>query len=156
MLETRRGGVRPRPGFNMIELLFALLLLGILFTFGAPRLAAAREHAAVRSARQQVQGYLQTARATAMQRGTPAIFHASSVAGSIWVVDNSADTVASKRSLASEYDVTLSSSVAEVRFNSRGFATNLAGNGVIKVTRNGYSDSLCVSRLGAITARCGF
>lgn len=157
MPETCRGAVRPRRGFNLIELLFALTLLGILLAFGAPRLATAREHAAVRSARQQVQGYLAAAREAARQRGSAAVFHVNTSASSIWVVGTPAtDTIAARRSLASEFAVETSSNVSEVRFNSRGFATNLAGTGVIRVSRNGFTDSVCVSRLGAVTTRCGF
>lgn len=157
MLNTPRGAARPRRGFNIIELLFALVLFGILVAFGAPRLAAAREQAAVRSARQQVQGYLMAARSTAMQRGSASVFYANASAASIWVAGAATtDTVAAPFSLSTEYAVELSGNVDEVRFNSRGFATNLAGNGVIRISRNGNSDSLCVSRLGAITTKCGF
>ncbi|HEX6252307.1 MAG TPA: GspH/FimT family pseudopilin [Gemmatimonadaceae bacterium] len=149
--------VRLRRGFNIIELLAALAFMSILLVMGAPKLLTLRDRGAVRSAKQQVSGYLQTARATALREGTPATFHASG--DTVWVTAESGGSttvLGSPIPLASEFAVTLAAGSGTVRFNSRGFATNLAANQVFRVTRAGFSDSVCVSRLGTITSQCGF
>lgn len=158
MPQNRRTVVRLRRGFNIIELLAALAFMSILLAMGAPKLLTLRDRGAVRSAKQQVSGYLQTARATAVREGTAATFHASG--DTVWVTAEStggATTVlGSPIPLASEFAVSLAAGSGTVRFNSRGFATNLAANQVFRVTRAGFSDSVCVSRLGTITSQCGF
>ncbi|HUF65468.1 MAG TPA: GspH/FimT family pseudopilin [Gemmatimonadaceae bacterium] len=158
MLENRRTVVRPRQGFNIIELLAALAFMSILLVIGAPKLLTLRDRGAVRSAKQQVSGYLAAARATAMREGTAASFHASG--DTVWVsAENTAGgtaIVGSAIPLSSEFAVSLAAGANTVRFNSRGFATNLAANQVFRVTRAGFSDSICVSRLGTITSQCGF
>lgn len=157
MPQNRRTVVRLRRGFNIIELLAALAFMSILLVMGAPKLLTLRDRGAVRSAKQQVSGYLQTARATALREGTPATFHASG--DTVWVTAESGGSttvLGSPIPLASEFAVTLAAGSGTVRFNSRGFATNLAANQVFRVTRAGFSDSVCVSRLGTITSQCGF
>ena len=157
MPQNRRTVVRLRRGFNIIELLAALAFMSILLVMGAPKLLTLRDRGAVRSAKQQVSGYLQTARATALREGTAATFHASG--DTVWVTAESGGSttvLGSPIPLASEFAVTLAAGSGTVRFNSRGFATNLAANQVFRVTRAGFSDSVCVSRLGTITSQCGF
>jgi prepilin-type N-terminal cleavage/methylation domain-containing protein len=158
MLENRRTVVRSRQGFNIIELLAALAFMSILLAIGAPKLLTLRDRGAVRTAKQQVSGYLAAARTTAIREGTAATFHASG--DSVWVSAErpagATVVVGSPIPLSSEYAVTLAAGASAVRFNSRGFATNLASNHVFRVTRAGFSDSVCVSRLGTITSQCGF
>lgn len=158
MLEYRRTVVRPRQGFNIIELLAALAFMSILLAIGAPKLLTLRDRGAVRSAKQKVSGYLVAARATAMREGTAASFNASG--DTVWVSTEASAgpdvVVASPIPLGAEFAVTLAAGTNTVRFNSRGFATNLAANHVFRVTRAGFSDSICVSRLGTITSQCGF
>jgi Tfp pilus assembly protein FimT len=158
MLENRRTVVRPRQGFNIIELLASLAFMSLLLVIGAPKLLTLRDRGAVRSAKQQVTGYLAAARATAIREGRAATFHASG--DTVWVSrENQAGTaivVGSPIPLKSEFAVSLSTGASTVRFNPRGFATNLASSRVFRVTRAGFSDSVCVSRLGTITSQCGF
>lgn len=133
----------------------ALVVMGILLGMLGPRLGSIRDRGAVRSGKQQVSAYLATARAAAIRRGRPATFHAAS--NSIWVTVG-ADTVGSRIALGDEYSITLSSASAidSVRFDARGFATNLPGTQIFRVTRGVYRDSVCVSRAGMIARRCGF
>lgn len=157
MPQNRRTVVRLRRGFNIIELLAALAFMSILLAMGAPKLLTLRDRGAVRSAKQQVSGYLQTARATAVREGSAATFHASG--DTVWVTAESGGSttvLGSPIPLSSEFAVSLAAGAGTVRFNSRGFATNLAANQVFRVTRAGFSDSVCVSRLGTITSQCGF
>lgn len=158
MLENRRTVVRQRQGFNIIELLAALAFMSLLLAIGAPKLLTLRDRGAVRSAKQQVAGYLVAARAAAMREGRAASFNASG--DTVWVSLETATgpalVVGSPIPLSSEYSVSLAAGSNTVRFNSRGFATNLVSNQVYRVTRSGFSDSVCVSRLGTITSQCGF
>ncbi len=157
MLENRRTVVRQRQGFNIIELLAALAFMSLLLAIGSPKLLTLRDRGAVRSAKQQVAGYLAAARAAAMREGRAASFHASG--DTVWVSVESAGgplVVGSPIPLSSEHSVSLAAGSNTVRFNSRGFATNLVSNQVYRITRSGFSDSVCVSRLGTITSQCGF
>ena len=159
MPEYPRPLVRPRRGINLIELLGALALSGILLAMGAPRLSSIRDKGAVRSAKQQLNSYLVAARSAAMRSGVAASFHVTG--DTIWVTSESttgaSQSVAAPLVLSSaSMPLTVTSPVTYVRFNSRGFATNLDGNKVFRVVRAGYSDSVCVSRLGNVSSLCGF
>lgn len=152
--KTRSGA---RPGFTAVELIIALTVLSIMLGLGLPKLAVARDRAAVRGAKQQVIAYLASARATAIRRGVPAQFHATD--NTIWVTATTAsagrDTVGASKPLGSEYAVTLTGTDS-LLFDARGFVTNLAATQKFLVTRAEFSDSLCVSRAGLIASRCGF
>lgn len=138
----------------MVELVVVVALMGILMAILGPRIGATRDRGAVRSAKQKVSAYLATTRAAAIRRGRPATFHATN--GHVWVSVGGTDTVAAPVSLSDEYSVTFEATTDSVRFDARGFATNVPGTQVFRLTRSGYSDSVCVSRGGLIGARCGF
>jgi type II secretory pathway pseudopilin PulG len=138
----------------MVELVVAVTLMGILMAILGPRLGATRDRGSVRSAKQKVTAYLATTRAAAIRRGRPATFHASG--GTIWVSVGGTDTVAARISLSGEYSVAFEATTDSVRFDARGFATNVPGTQVFRLSRAGYSDSVCVSRGGMVATRCGF
>ena len=151
----RAKAVLPRRrGFTFIELVVAVSLMGMLLAILGPRIGATRDRGAVRSAKQKVSAYLATTRAAAIRRGRPATFHASG--GSIWVSIGGTDTVAARISLGEEYSVVFEATTDSVRFDARGFATNIPGTQVFRLRRAAYSDSVCVSRGGLIASRCGF
>lgn len=134
-----------------------MVVMGILAAVAMPKLTGIRRNAAVRSAKQQVGAYLATARSAAIRRGRPTTFHIDG--NTIWITSERPgtpiDTVARPIPLDSEYAVTLSAIVNTVRFDARGFPTNLAGRQVFGVAAGGFSDSVCISR-GGLVGRCGF
>lgn len=142
-----------RPGFSLIELLFALVIAGIVMAVAYPKLGPMRDRAGLRSSRQVVTGYLATARQAAIRRGTTATFHA--VGNAVWVSTNGGvDTVEAPRDLYDQHGVTMTSALTSVTYNARGLARVTATPRSIKLVRGGATDSVCVNILGAL-GRCG-
>jgi type II secretory pathway pseudopilin PulG len=133
-----------------------VVVLGIIAAVALPRLGSAQRHGTVKVGTQKVHAYLVTARIGAMRRGRPTTFHA--VENSIWVTSltpaGGVETIAAPIPLDSDLGVTLDAGAATVSFNSRGF-TDLNSSRVFRISRTGFSDSVCVSRAGVV-GRCGF
>jgi len=67
MLKTRT----PQRGFNLIEVLIAITVIGILLSLGAPSLAEWIQNSQIRAASEAILNGLQVARAEAIQRNLP-------------------------------------------------------------------------------------
>jgi prepilin-type N-terminal cleavage/methylation domain-containing protein len=154
----RLKGVRGRrPGFTVIELLLVMVISGIAMAMAMPKLAAVRDRSALRGARQQVSSYVTMARGAAVRRRLPAQVRFSSNTAWITVTQTNGTNTAlgGTIQLASDHKVTMTTSVTNINFDQRGIASNLVGTTILRFTRNGLKDSLCVNRLGLISKRCG-
>ncbi|GAC1650613.1 MAG: hypothetical protein NVS4B3_09690 [Gemmatimonadaceae bacterium] len=156
---TRRNTAK-RLGFSLIELLMVITIVGIILMMAVPQLNAVGRSASLRSSRDQLGAYLATARATAVQRGTTAQFRRSG--NYMYVTANRTatqlDTILQPFPLDAEQHVTITATPADtVAFNSRGAAVGLGTAGAkFIVARDGWSDSVCVTKLGSILDRsCG-
>ena len=154
---SRTPSTRRRPlGFTFIELMVAMTVGAILMAIAIPRMAPARDNAAVTSAKQVVASYLSLARQTALRRGGTAVFE--NTAGVISVtatVDGAADVIGPPVDIADQHGVKLTTTVTSVTFKARGFATpRLDATKKIYFERGEKTDSLCVTILGMI-ATCG-
>jgi type IV pilus assembly protein PilA len=160
-----RGSSRSRRGFTLIETMVVLVIAGITMAIALPKFASMRDRMAVRSAKQQFSSYLASARAAAIRQSQYGHFHANS--NTIWSNVNQPDgtniNVSRAVSLrtARGVNVTLGGSPPSndsILFDSRGMAgvgSNNSGGHVYVFTRNGFKDSICVSRLGLIALACG-
>lgn len=141
----------------MIELMIAVVVMGIIMAVAAPRLNAIRDQAAVRSATQQVGAYVATARAAAIRRGMRANFKIKG--DTMWVeIQQPAapELIAPPVPLRDVFNVTMTAPAAldSIVFDARGFAVNLNGTKTFVVTRAAARDSTCVTRLGMVSPGC--
>jgi len=142
-------------GFTMIELMIAVVVMGIITAIGAPKLAAIRDQASVRSATQQIGAYVATARAAAIRRGLRANFKTSG--DTMWVEiqqPGAPQVIAPRIPLSETFNVAMTSTTDSIVFDARGFAINLPGTQTYVVSRSTASDSICVTRLGMISPKC--
>ena len=144
---------RHRLGFTFAELMVVIVVAVIVMSIGVPRFNYLQQGANVRSARDQIAGYLATTRAAAIQRGRDARFtlKADTIVverdqgGGVWV------NVRPKLSLYDTFKVSVASSgVTTITYNSRGTAKSLVGTQRIVVSRDTKKDSVCISKFGMI------
>lgn len=144
-----------RPGFTLIELMIAVVLMGIIAAIAAPRLASIRDKASVRAATQQVGAYVATARAAAIRRGMRANFKTR--ADTMWIEiqqPGAPEIIAPRIPLSATFNVTMTSTTDSIVFDARGFAINLDGTKTFVVSRSSVRDSICVTRLGMVSPKC--
>jgi len=157
-----RGSSRSRRGFTLIETMVVLVIAGITMAIALRKFASMRDRMAVRSAKQQFSSYLASARAAAIRQSQYGHFHANS--NTIWSNVNQPDgtniNVSRAVSLRTARGVNLTlggspPSNDSIIFDSRGMSTNNSAGRTYVFTRNGFKDSICVSRLGLIALACG-
>jgi type II secretory pathway pseudopilin PulG len=139
----------------MVELMIAVVVMGIIMAVGAPKLNAIRDQAAVRSATQQVGAYVATARAAAIRRGMRANFKTQG--DTMWIEiqqPGAPEVIAPRIPLRETFNVTMTSTTDSIVFDARGFAVNLNSTQKFVVTRSSVSDSTCVTRLGMVSPKC--
>ncbi len=144
-----------RLGFTLVELMIAVVLMGIIAAIGAPKLASIRDKASVRSATQQVGAYVATTRAAAIRRGMRANFKTKG--DTMWIEiqqPGAPEVIAPRIPLSATFNVGMTSTTDSIVFDARGFAVNLAGTQKFVVTRSSASDSICVTRLGMVSPKC--
>ena len=147
--------MRERPGFTLVEVMIAVVVMGMLMAIGAPKLASIRDEAAVRSATQQIGAYVATARAAAIRRGLRANFKTR--ADTMWVEiqqPGAPEGIVPRIPLSDTFNVTVESSGDSITFDARGFAVGLDATQMFVVTRASARDSICVTRLGMVSKSC--
>ncbi len=156
-MSTRKSaGIR--PGFTIIELMYALTISGMLMVFAYPHVQSLVAANSLDSSKRYVRTYLNTARATAIQRGRPAqlIIRRDTLSVRADTLGNgSFVTVLGPVSLAGTFSVSVSATTDSIAYSPRGFATNLPGAGAkIVIARPEQRDSVCVSPIGPVLAGC--
>ena len=139
-----------------MELLIVLFIVGILAGLGLPRMAAAKARANVEAAKTQIVSQLATARATSIRRGLPSRFNAQNGAAWVSVQNGVTDPAFSDVGPRAEIETTLgvtvipSTNAKQIQFDARGFANLVGGAGKIYVSNGAKSDSICITKLGAV------
>lgn len=139
----------------MIELMIAVVLMGIIAAIGGPKLGSIRDRASVRSATQQLGAYVATTRAAAIRRGMRANFKTR--ADTMWIEiqqPGAPELLAPRIPLSETFNVSLTTLTDSIVFDARGFAIAPAGSSKYVVTRASAKDSICVTRLGMVTRKC--
>ena len=139
----------------MIELMIAVVLMGIIMAIGAPKLGSIRDNASVRSATQQIGAYVATTRAAAIRRGMRANFKTR--ADTMWIEiqqPGTPEVIAPRIPLRETFNVSMTSTTDSIVFDARGFAINLPATQKFVVTRASARDSMCVTRLGMVSPKC--
>ncbi len=139
----------------MVELMIAIVLMGIIMAIGAPKLGSIRDRASVRSATQQIGAYVATARAAAIRRGMRANFKTR--ADTMWIEIQQPGTpeiIAPRIPLRETFNVSMTSTTDSIVFDSRGFAIYPSVTSKFVVSRASAKDSTCVTRLGMVSPKC--
>jgi prepilin-type N-terminal cleavage/methylation domain-containing protein len=142
-----------RKGFSTIELVIVIVLIGIIAAIGFPRLRTQLEKQNIRSAKALTATLVATARATAIQRGCSATLNLSS--DSIWVsacqISGAAGQVqvGTKKVVGSEFNVTLSPSVAAVVYDPRGLTAQFQRR-TVQIIGPHYRDSVVINEVGKV------
>lgn len=137
-------------GVTLLELLLALLLIGLLALIAIPRLAAVTTAAALRQEATILVAVLDEARTTAIRLGTVATL---TLTDSAYLVEAAApaDSITRwRRPGPAVRGVRLAGGGAPMRFSPAGIAVGVA-NRTLTLSRNGVARQVVVSRLGRIT-----
>jgi prepilin-type N-terminal cleavage/methylation domain-containing protein len=144
---------RSRSGFTVIELLWVIVIMGVMGALAIPRIRGALQKQNVRSARVAGVAHIVKARAAAVQRGCRATVHVRS-SGLIWVTacktaGPGIDTLGSVDDLHERYGVTLLTTRDSVQFDPRGLSLGNQTDTV--VVRNAVAtDSIVVNAVGRV------
>ncbi len=142
-----------RRGFTFIEMMTAIVLVGIIAAIGIPRLRGSLQKQNVRSARAAIATLVATARSVAVQRGCSATLNMN--ADSAWVTacginpPAASVVVGTKKLVASVYGVTLSSTSSTLVFDPRGIATVFQTT-TVHVIGPTYRDSVVINQVGKV------
>jgi prepilin-type N-terminal cleavage/methylation domain-containing protein len=152
--------VSRRVGFTLIEIMIVVVIFGIMVIVAYPKASRALVKNDVRSARTTLANTFSKARAVAMQgsrtgrvefNGNNVLVTRSPRMDGV-TASGDRDTVGGVQNLNSVYHVTLSSSVASIAYDPRGFVTSgLSQPLKFYLTRSGKRDSLTVDYLGRVT-----
>ena len=137
-------------GVTLLELLLALLLIGLLALIAIPRLAAVTAAAALRHEATLLVTVLDEARTTAIRLGTVATL---TLTDSAYLIEAEipTDSLSRRRHPGPAMrGARLAGGGAPMRFSPAGIAVGVA-NRTLTLSRNGVARQVVVSRLGRIT-----
>lgn len=139
-----------RPGFSLIEMLIVIVVMGVVLSFTAPRLKGATTSVNVRGAASELTNRIATARQTAIRRGSDAILHVSDNKAWLMVDTKGVQSVVGDTLFfVMKYGSYVTASVDTIRYNSRGL-TNLGTGETYSITRNGVTQTVCVTGAGLV------
>jgi type II secretory pathway pseudopilin PulG len=147
----------------MAEMVVVLVIAGITLSITLPRFAAMRDRMNLRSAKQEFIAYVMASRAAAIRQSQQAQFHISS--NRVWATvhqpNGTSTSVTQTLRMFRARAVTLSmngdlSPNDSIVYDARGIETYPGSKSIFVLTLNNLQDSVCVSRAGLITRRCGY
>lgn len=149
--------LKSRSGFSLIELLTVVTIVSGIALLAAPKFTSLSERSALRSARQQVESAIATARASAIQKGRESTFWVQGNRIGVRTVINDAGATMNTLPgipLDSSLGVTLSlagGADTAIVFSPRGFATpRLGAIGRFRFSIGSRTDSTCISIVGQV------
>ena len=149
-----RRNSSPTHGFTLLELMIGLAIIGLLTLTALPAITRIGDRAQVKSARTAMFNHLAAARQAAQHGGRLVVFKVSG--GRVWseaeprlvaALSSTRDTVGPVTDLASEYHLSVTSTLDSVSFDPRGFGT---GTGMVRLMRGAAQDSVVVTGLGSV------
>jgi prepilin-type N-terminal cleavage/methylation domain-containing protein len=148
---------RVNKGFTILEMLVVVIILGVLFLIGFPRMSAGMTKANVRGARTTLINLIAKARTAATQTNRVALFKVQGNNAFVLLRPRllpgggNADTLGTVYQLGSSYGVTVTAAIDSIRFDPRGLGTGFGTGTSFLVSRNGIIDSITVDGLGRVT-----
>jgi prepilin-type N-terminal cleavage/methylation domain-containing protein len=152
-----------KRGFTFIEIMIVMVIIGVIASFGIPRIRDSMTKVNIRSARVGFSLLAVTARQAAVARGCRGVLHITSGSnGKAWVtvckltatgnVGTTVDTIGVPTSLSSRYGVSLASTVDSIQYDPRGISIGYT-RAVVTFSASGtsYIDSAVVNAIGKVT-----
>jgi prepilin-type N-terminal cleavage/methylation domain-containing protein len=139
--------MRRVTAFTLLELTVALVIVGLLMAFAAPRFAGLRDGAAVRGAMAELGATFSLARETAIARRTMVVVFIDTAAGT--VVVRTPEQIVLRRGLRSTFGIVLGSNRDSTVYDARGLGYGVA-NLTVTIRRGAFVDTLTMSRLGRV------
>lgn len=141
-----------RLGFTLLEILSALVIMGVVLALGVPRFRDWMTHEGARAARLEVTTKLAAARSAAVQRGCQAQLNIDDVTARVWVTackvqGVGTDTVGSVADLSASHGVTFTSDGNLVSFSPQGLSFGVSWI-AITFSKGGYDVLLDISPVG--------
>ena len=144
----------PPHGFTLLELMIGLAIIGLMTLTAIPSIQRIGDRAQVKSARTAMVNHLAAARQAAQHGGRLVVFKVSG--GRAWsegeprvvaAFGSTRDTIGAMVNLATEFQVTVTSTLDSVVFDPKGFGT---GAGRVRLSRGAARDSVVVTGLGSV------
>ena len=152
-----------KRGFTFIEIMIVMVLIGVIASFGIPRIRDAVQKTNIRSARVGLSLLVVKARQVAIARGCRGVLHITGgSSGTVWVtackltatgnVGTAVDTLGSVEQLAGRYGVSIASTVDSIQYDPRGLSIGYT-QAIVRFTATGtsYMDSAVVNPIGKVT-----
>ena len=145
---------RSETGLTLIELLWVIVIVGLMTALSIPRVRDLVQKTNVRSARVATVAHVVKARNAAVQRGCRAVVHLRA-SGAIWVTScrtttgAGVDTLGSVDNLTERYGITLASTRDSVQFDPRGLSV---GNQSARIsfTNRLATDTIAINAVGRV------
>ena len=144
-------------GFTLTEMMLVVIVMGILFLIGYPRMSAGMTKASVRGARTAVINQIARARTAATQTNRVALFKIQGNNAFVLLRPRllpgagDADTLGTVTHLGGSYGVTVTGAIDSIRFDPRGLGTGFGTGTSFLVSRNGITETISVDGLGRVT-----
>ncbi len=155
MLQTTTGP--DRQGFTLIEVMVAVVIVGLMLGIGIPRMRELTIHSDTRSAKSSLVTWINRAKSAAIETSRQTTFNVNS--NRVWVTatprlvtlaGSTADTIARVDDFNTRYGVTVTPNTT-ITFDIRGLPTLAMGAATtIVVTKQGIKDSIIVSAYGRV------
>lgn len=152
-----------KRGFTFIEIMIVMVIIGIIASFGIPRIRDAVIKTNIHSARVGFSLLAVTARQAAVARGCRGVLHITNgTSGMVWVtvckltatgnVGTSVDTIGVPTGLASRYGVSIASTVDSIQYDPRGISIGYT-QAIVRFTASGTTakDSAVINAIGKVT-----
>ncbi len=156
---TRRFGARVflvggslNRGFTLLEILAALVIMGVVMVLAVPKFREFMTHENVRQARANVTTRLAGARSIAVQRGCEAVLHFDQTSSRVWVTacrpgGGDKDTLGLIENLSSRFGVVFLSTGDSILFTPQGIAFSASWI-TLTFSKDGYEAVLEISPVG--------
>lgn len=146
----------------MAEMVVVLVISGIVLNIALPKFAGMRDRMNLRSAKQEFITYLMTARAAAIRQSQQSQFHIRFNTAWTTVNQPNGTNVTVNQNLrlhrTRNVFVTLDGDAPNdsIVYDARGIEVWPVSQRTYVLTLNNLKDSVCVSRVGLITRKCGW
>jgi prepilin-type N-terminal cleavage/methylation domain-containing protein len=152
-----------KRGFSFIEIMIVMVIIGVVASFGIPRIRDAVLKTNIRSARVGFSVLAVKARQAAVARGCRGVVHITAgTSGTVWVtvcqltatgnVGAAVDTLGSIEQLAARYGVSIATTADSIQYDPRGISIGYT-QAIVRFTASGTSamDSAVVNAIGKVT-----